>query len=97
VNILTTTVIEATKANLKEIAYNWACVLVRPEYRQQITEKYKTRIEQIARRPVAGQTEVEKTPCPFCNDPVAAYDLDCQTCQNTIPYCVASGKHVLKD
>jgi WD repeat-containing protein 19 len=45
VNILTTTVIEATKANLKEIAYNWACVLVRPEYRQQITEKYKARIE----------------------------------------------------
>jgi WD repeat-containing protein 19 len=46
---------------------------------------------------VAAQSELEKTPCPFCNDPVNAYDLDCPTCQNTLPYCIASGKHILKD
>lgn len=36
VNILTTAVIEATRANYKDLAHTWACVLVRPEYRNGI-------------------------------------------------------------
>jgi WD repeat-containing protein 19 len=52
INILTSLVIESSKANFKDLAYNWACVLVRPEYRQLITEKYKSKIESIARRPI---------------------------------------------
>ncbi len=33
VNILTSSVIEAAKANFKYLAFQWACVLVRPDYR----------------------------------------------------------------
>lgn len=36
VNILTSCVAECTKANLKQGAFNWACILVRPENRGQI-------------------------------------------------------------
>lgn len=34
VNILTSCVAECTKANLKQAAFNWACILVRPENRE---------------------------------------------------------------
>ena len=47
VPILTSTVIECYKAGLKNSAY--ASVLMRPEYRQQIDEKYKKKIEAIVR------------------------------------------------
>ena len=67
VNILTSTVIEAMKSNLKGLAYQWSAVLVRPEYRSQINEKYKNRIENIARRPVKDEVDEVKTPCPFCH------------------------------
>ena len=32
VNILTSTVAECVKSGLKQEAFKWACVLVRPEY-----------------------------------------------------------------
>ena len=66
VNILTTAVIEATRANYKSLAYQWAVVLMRPEYRQQINEKFKNKSENIARKPIKEEMEDTKTPCPFC-------------------------------
>lgn len=68
VNILTTAVVEATRAQLKYYAYQWSCVLVRPEYRPSIAEKYKSNIENIARRPVKEKEDTEhpRTQCPFC-------------------------------
>ena len=68
VNILTTAVVEATRATLKIYAYQWSCILVRPEYRPQIADKYKGNIENIARKPVKEKEDVDQTrsPCPFC-------------------------------
>ena len=68
VNILTTAVVEATRATLKIYAYQWSCILVRPEYRPQIADKYKGNIENIARKPVKEKEDVDqtRTPCPFC-------------------------------
>jgi WD repeat-containing protein 19 len=66
VTILTSTVIEATRANLKAMAYQWACVLFRPEYREHIAEQHKKKIENIARKSTKEEPEEKKTLCPFC-------------------------------
>lgn len=67
VQILTSTVIECTRSGLKEAAYNWACVLVRPEYRSQLEEKFKKQIERVAiKRPKVEDIEEDRTPCPHC-------------------------------
>ena len=42
-------------------------------------------------------TQQEKSPCPFCNSPIGDFELACSECQNSIPYCIASGKHILKE
>jgi len=39
---------------------------MRAEYRPQINEKYKNKIENIARKPVKEEVEDVKTQCPFC-------------------------------
>lgn len=49
--------IEALRANLKDLAYTWSSVLVRPEYRQQINEKFKAKIENVARKPVTSVSD----------------------------------------
>jgi len=96
VQILTSTVIECIRAGLKEAAYNWACVLVRPEYRPLLDEKFKKQIEKVAiKRPRVPDPEEESSPCPFCSAYILDMELDCESCKNTIPYCLASGKHML--
>ncbi len=55
------------KANNKSLAYKWSVELVRPELRSQINEKYKSKIENIARKPVKEEPEDIKTECPFCH------------------------------
>ena len=45
VPILTTTVIECHRSGLKNSAFNHAVTLMRPEYRKDIDEKYKKKIE----------------------------------------------------
>ena len=52
VNILTTTVAEATQAGLKMAAYKQAIILVRPENIDQVPPKFKKKVEAIARKPV---------------------------------------------
>lgn len=65
---------------------------MRPEYRSQINEKYKNKIENIARRPIKDEIDEVKTPCPFCQEYVPEFNLDCPKCSNVIPFCIASGK-----
>lgn len=67
VTILTSTVVQATRANLKATAFNWSKVLMQNEYKNRIGEAYKKKIETVARRPVTEQIEDRKTPCPFCS------------------------------
>ena len=49
VAILTSTVIECMRAGLKKAAFDFACILVRPEYRNNIDPAYKKKIEGIVR------------------------------------------------
>lgn len=54
------------KSKNRPLAYKWSVELVRPEYRSHINEKYKTRIENIARKPLKEEPIENKTECPFC-------------------------------
>ena len=60
VNILTSCVAECAKAGLQQAAFQWSCVLIRPENRNQIPPAFVKRVEAIARKPVKQDDEVEK-------------------------------------
>jgi len=49
VQILTTTVVECQKSGMNSSAFNFALVLMRPEYRDNIDPKYKKKIEALVR------------------------------------------------
>lgn len=36
-------------------------------------------------------------PCCFCRTGGRAYDLSCSTCQNTVPFCIVTGKRMCLD
>ena len=93
---MTSCIGECSQAGLKRSAYYWATVLIRPENIDQIPPKFKSKIEGIARRPVKAEDEPELlTPCPHCSFEIPEYKLDCPSCKNIIPFCLASGKHML--
>lgn len=95
VNIMTSAVAECTKANLKQAAFNWACVLIRPENRGQIPSAFAKKVEAIARKPVKTEDETEPVSmCPFCKFDIPETRLECPNCKNGIPFCIASGKHM---
>merc|ERR1719198_683686 len=62
VPILTSVVIECQKANFKTSAYPFACTLMRPEYRPQVLEQYKRKIETIVRKPMSEEQKDKDTP-----------------------------------
>lgn len=94
--ILTTAVAESAQAGLKSTAYKWACMLVRPEYIDQVNPKFKKKVEGIARKPVKVEDDPENmTPCPFCGAKVPEYQTHCDHCKNLLPVCIASGKHMV--
>lgn len=96
VNILTTTVAECTQAGLKMAAYKQSCILVRPENIDQVNPKFKKKIEAIARKPVKQEDDPEpRSACPHCQFQIPESCLDCMNCKNTIPFCIASGKHMI--
>ncbi|KAJ1537325.1 WD repeat-containing protein 19 [Nowakowskiella sp. JEL0078] len=94
VPILTSTVIECYRAGLKKSSFEYAAMLMRPEYRQKIDNKYKRKIEQIIRRPEQIEEDEPSSPCPYCNSLVLETQLNCSECKNTIPFCIATGKHM---
>ncbi len=49
VPILTSTVIECHRSGLRQSAFSYAAMLLRPEYREKIDLKYKKKIEGIVR------------------------------------------------
>ncbi|KAG1659031.1 WD repeat-containing protein 19 [Nymphon striatum] len=77
---------------------DYAAMLMRPEYRNQMDLKYKKKIETIVRKTAKGTEEDEPmTPCPYCDIKLSETDLFCPECKNNIPYCIASGRHLVKD
>ncbi|XP_064484193.1 WD repeat-containing protein 19-like [Ornithodoros turicata] len=97
VPILTSTVIECHRAGLKNSAFNYATMLMRPEYRSSIDGKYKKKIEGIVRKPQKAEEEEATSPCPYCGNVLPETELFCTKCRNNIPFCLATGKHLLKD
>ncbi|KAI8820676.1 WD repeat-containing protein 19-like protein [Fimicolochytrium jonesii] len=95
VPILTSTVVECYRVGFKRAAFEYGAILMRPENRNKVDAKYKARIEKIVRRPEKDETEEPMSPCPFCNAPVANTTLDCTECKNHIPYCIATGQHMV--
>ncbi|KZS07049.1 Outer segment 6 [Daphnia magna] len=99
VPILTSTVIECDRAGLKNAAFQYAAILMKPEYRDQLDAKYKKKIESTVRRPPKGSTDAEDdlTPCPFCNTAIPSMLLVCVQCKQHLPMCIITGMHVTKE
>ncbi|CAE8597769.1 unnamed protein product [Polarella glacialis] len=82
-------------------SYQYACTLMKPEYRPQVSEQYKKKIENIVRKPPpeADQKDsLEATrPCMYCSFTFTESQLDCLNCKNISPFCIATGMRMLKD
>jgi len=97
VPILTSTVITCQRAGLKKSSFEFASILMKPEYRNQIDAKYRKPIEAFVRRPVESEIEESVSPCPFCDIDLPETQLSCHNCKNQIPYCAQTGKHMVAD
>eukprot|EP00818_Percolomonas_sp_WS_P009034 CAMPEP_0117447486 /NCGR_PEP_ID=MMETSP0759-20121206/6902_1 /TAXON_ID=63605 /ORGANISM="Percolomonas cosmopolitus, Strain WS" /LENGTH=1376 /DNA_ID=CAMNT_0005239827 /DNA_START=113 /DNA_END=4243 /DNA_ORIENTATION=+ len=98
VPILTTTVIMCYRAGLKKQAFQYASVLVQPEFRQRIEANYKKLIFGIIRKKRSEEEpDEELTPCPYCSFKLPATELNCSSCKNEIPYCIVTGRHMVAD
>ncbi|KAH9586521.1 WDR19 [Trypanosoma melophagium] len=99
--IYTSTALQCFKSGFKKSAFENACIIIQNgKYRTELNDKNRKKIEGIVRR--RGKEEmddpVEKTsPCPFCDSQVPETELDCGTCKNTLPFCMVTGKHMVKD
>jgi len=95
--ILTSCVVECHRVGLKKQSFEYATMLMRPEYKQKLDTKYRRKIEAVIRRPDKSEIEEPATPCPFCGSPVTETTLDCLECKNHIPYCIVTGQHMVLD
>lgn len=60
--------------------------------RSQVPEKYRKKIELMVRKPDKGEEPSEGlVPCPFCQLPGPESQLQCESCQNTIQFDIATG------
>jgi len=97
VPILTSTVIECHRAGLRGSAFEYATTLMRPEYRPQLQDPYKRKIEAIVRKP-GDKTDVVESESASPYDlgvVLAETSLECPSTKNTIPYCIATGRHIV--
>ncbi|XRB18839.1 WD repeat-containing protein 19 [Pseudoscourfieldia marina] len=99
VPILTSTVIECQRAELKRSAQDYAAVLMRPEHRDLIADAYRKKIEALVRRPdkTAEDVDDEIIPCAHCGVDGPAHDLECMACREMLPMCIATGKRMHPD
>ncbi|XP_055530330.1 WD repeat-containing protein 19 [Wyeomyia smithii] len=101
VPILTSTVIECHRTGLRKSAFEYAVMLMRSEFRNQIDAKYAKKIESIVRKAPRGQLEDEggydTGPCPVCDASLPSMDFICSQCKTTLPICIATGQHIVKD
>lgn len=97
VPILTSTVVECQRAGLKEKSYQYAVMLMRPEYKSSIDPDLRRKIEAIVRKKSANMENVpeELSPCPISTQLIPVYDLVCPTTHDAIPMCIITGRHML--
>ncbi|XP_032511924.2 WD repeat-containing protein 19 [Danaus plexippus] len=95
VSILTSTVIECLRAGMKHQAYQWARVLMEPQYRSKIDPKYIKKVESVVRHPPRGSAPpADRSPCPRCEAPLVRSALNCASCEDDVPFCIATGLHI---
>ena len=99
VQILTSTVVECQRAGLKASAYEYAVMLMRPEYRPNIDANLKRKIEAIVRRRTTQGDEVgeKMSPCPLSGQEIPIMQLDCPTTRDALPMCIVTGRHMVID
>ncbi|XP_059483099.1 WD repeat-containing protein 19 [Neocloeon triangulifer] len=98
VPILTSAVIECSRAGLASTSFRLASMLMRPLHRPHLDPKYKRKIESVVRKGVRDPEAPEPTsPCPHCLQPLPEFELACSRCKNNLPFCIATGKHVIRD
>ncbi|KAI5082974.1 hypothetical protein GOP47_0002717 [Adiantum capillus-veneris] len=98
VPILTSTVIECHRTGLLSTAFEFASMLMCPEYRNSISSAYKRKVEKIVRKCEKVEEKEPLTPCPVCAALLPNMQLHCGNCNSDIPFCIASGRHmVLED
>jgi WD repeat-containing protein 19 len=57
-----------------------------------VSDKYRKKIELMVRKPDRGEEPQERlAACPFCQLPGPEGELQCISCQNTIPFDIATG------
>ena len=96
VQILTSTVIQCARAGLKKSSHEYASILMRPEYRSSIDEKFKRKIEGIVRkRGSAEDLPEEMTENPYTGELLECTALVCPTTHNVIPFCIVTGQHMV--
>ena len=49
----------------------------------------------IIRKPQKSEEPPNLTPCPYCENQLAESDLQCDSCRQTLPYCIITGFHIL--
>ena len=103
VAILTSAVIECTRASMLKQAVEFAIILMKPENRDLIDVKFKKKIENLVRKSAGTTKSTEEgesislsdsSSCPFCLQDVVETELSCSSCKNSLPFCIASGNHV---
>ncbi|OQV14446.1 WD repeat-containing protein 19 [Hypsibius exemplaris] len=94
---LLSAVLECTKCQLNKSAVQFALVLMQPEHRAIVTEKYESKILNILRK--ANRVidpEETHTECPYASHKFPASLLSCPLCRIRVPFCVLTGMHVIK-
>jgi WD repeat-containing protein 19 len=97
VPILTSTVIECQRAGLKRSSFEYASMLMRPEYRNTVDKRYRRKIEAIVRRPAPKEEDEKHSACPVCQFELPETLLDCPQCRSILPYCCVTGRHMVLD
>jgi WD repeat-containing protein 19 len=99
VPILTSVVIECQRAKMGGDAYQYACTLMQPQYRPQVSEQYKKKIENIVRKSAAEENGLSEpvSPCMYCDFKLPESQLDCPNCKNISPFCIATGLRMVRD
>lgn len=85
---------------MKKYAFEYATMLMGSQYRAQIDPKYVKKIEAVVRKPPKGTYDEEReptSPCPYCDYKIIETEINCTQCKSVIPFCIATGKHIVKD
>lgn len=81
----------------------YASMLMRPEYRNNLDARYAKKIESIVRKAPKGiknfrdEIDDETMECPICDTNLPNMEVTCFSCKTTLPICIATGQHIIKN